>query len=385
MSVLKRFEERELESGFRYKVPIYDSTSVIDLVEYTALDYFYKQPGQHALILGAQYGSGKTTLLLWFMGYHFYENREICVYRAKLSTFEFLNILDEAPIRLFIPYGGVFNYDHPDLEKAYFNFWEVGEVIDSLARDKINVVGTDMFVWGDDELLEPYRIKAVWWGKFLANLLIWKADKMRLKLGVYIDELSDLVPNRGEQLCAEHGKYGNQIMDAIDAYRRNRIRLVAVTHTLTELKRTFRNQFSAWFIKRTSTETVPSEYWNYDGVIKRLANWQVFVKDRTGNFNRRPSPVWVDTKNVGVKVEVTDELLDEYRRATISAGKGAMRWRERTLLLLRLMERMGVPMDYKKVGGILDLSKSYSHEILSQARELPEETLNRALSAVLEQ
>jgi len=268
------------------------------------------------------------------MGYHFFENREVCIYRMKKSTFEFLSILEQAPIRLFIPRGCVFDYRGPNrerLEIVEHNPNKFSEIFENLVRDKINVIGYDQYV-------PNYRQKFEWWGRFFYELLSWKGTHMRLPMGVYLDELADIVPNKGESLCPEHQFWGNQIMDSIDAYRRSNIRIVAITHTLTDIKKTFRHQFHYWFIKRTSRETVPWRYVNYSGEIERLESWEVLVQDKKGNFNRRPSPVWVWPKNVSVYTKSSQELIENLdRRETVYAHR--LRLVDENLKLLGLTVR----------------------------------------------
>jgi hypothetical protein len=326
----------------------------LDTVAYASMRDFYNKPGQHGLILGGQYGSGKTTLLLWILGWHFHENRETCILRMRKSTFESLSILEKAPMRLFVPEGCIFKYDHPMLEIAFYNPNQILDILDNLAGDKINVIAHDQYA-------ADYKSKFEWWGQFFEKLLEWKATHMQRRMGLYIDELGDLVPNKGESLCPEHTYYGNQIHDSIDAYRRSNIRMVCVTHSLVDLRKTFRNQFHYWFIKRTNRETVPYRFVMYGaGIIEKLENWEVIIKDVKGNFNRRPSPVWVFPENRSVYTKASPRMMlnaSEQRYAWRLALANAF-LKEHKFTYYDRMEAFG----YRSKGSVVTLEKSFPLE-----------------------
>ncbi len=350
--------EMATPNGFAYLWPEFEDgekkETDLDTIAYTSMKDFYGKPGQHGLILGGQYGSGKTTLLFWLLGWHFLENGETCILRMRKSTFEFLSILDKAPLRLFIPEGCVFRYEHPSLEIVQYNPNVFMELFNNLAQDKINVIAHDQYV-------SDYKSKFEWWGQFFERLLEWKGTHMERRMGVYIDELGDLIPNKGEALCPEHNYYGNQIHDSIDAYRRSNIRLVAVTHSLTDLRKTFRNQMHYWFIKRTNRETVPERFWHYGaGVIEKLENWEVLIKDVKGNFNRRPSPVWVFPENRSVYTKSSARMM-------LTEAEKRYAWR--LAVANEFLKKQGftyydrmLAFGYRSKGSIVTLEKSFPLE-----------------------
>jgi hypothetical protein len=269
----------------------------------------------------------------------------------RKSTFEFLSLLDKVNLRLFIPEECVFQYEHPRLEIVHYNPNSFMDIFNRLAQDKVNVIGHDQYVF-------DYKSKFEWWGMFFEKLLEWKATHMQRRIGVYIDELGDLVPNRGEALCPEHMYYGNQIHDSIDAYRRSNIRMVCVTHSLVDLRKTFRNQFHYWFIKRTNRETVPYRFQTYGaGVIEKLENWEVLIKDVKGGFNRRPSPVWVFPRNRSVYTKASPRMM-------LDTSEQRYAWR--LALANEFLKRHGftyydrmVAFGYRSKGSIVTLEKSF--------------------------
>jgi len=310
------FEVVELPSGFKYLwpiIPIEEAETETELVPYANTKDFYELPGQHALIIGAQFGTGKTTLLYWIMGYHYFENREICIYRMKLSTYEFLSILEQAPIRLFVPSDCDFRYHGPNanhLEIMHFDLWNYEQLFNMLTRDKINVIAVGEYITNIDVLPQKYR----WWGEFFSQLLYWKGSRMRLRMGIYLDELADIIPNIKGTHVKGHEKLANWIMEAIDAYRRSSIRIVAVTHTLTDIPKSFRHQIPFWFIKRTHAEVLPWRYvvrYNLARKIEQLENWKVLVQDKMGMFNIKPSPIWVLPKRFSVTARVGESFNEQ--------------------------------------------------------------------------
>lgn len=348
----------QTDNGFEYLWPQLAEDekreTTLDTVHYATMKGFYSKPGQHALVLGGQYGSGKTTLLFWLLGWHFHENHETCILRIRKSTFECLSILEKAPLRLFIPEGCIFKYEHPRLEIAEYNPNRFNDIFDNLARDKVNVIGHDQYV-------SDYKSKFEWWGQFFQKLLEWKATHMEQKMGVYIDELGDLVPNKGESLCPEHTYYGNQIHDSIDAYRRSNVRMVCVTHSLVDLRKTFRNQFHYWFIKRTNRETVPTRFQRYGaGIIEKLENWEVLIKDVKGGFNRRPSPIWVEPKNRSVYTKTSPRMMltqTEKHYAWRLAMANAF-LKQKGFTYYERMEALG----YRSKGSVVTLEQSFPLE-----------------------
>jgi len=317
--------------------------SLLDLAKFADTTPFYRYVDKHALILGA-YEAGKSTLQYWMMGFFFsnafhhesyicrsqYGKGYLTIFRALPNTFEYLAICDAAPLQLFIPTGCVYKYEHPNLSIVEFDFEKRHQILDKLRRDKINVIGVDHFLTEPDQVHE-------WWGRFIFELLHWKIqpEYIRVPMLFCFDEIGDLVPNRGETESDVHLKWGNRIRHQFDGFRRSNIKIIATTHSITDLKKRFRNNFPYWFIKRTTAESVPDRYEDYGlGIIEKLENDEVFVKDRLGRYQRKPSPAWVLTEKIGVYTEPSKELEEKLQRSEVTYA-----WRLRMALEYMKLQR----------------------------------------------
>jgi len=336
--------------------------SLLDLAKFADTTPFYRYVDKHALIVGA-YEAGKTTLQLWMMGFFFsnafhhesyicrsqYGKGYLTVFRALPNTFEYLAICKVAPVQLFIPRGCTYRYEDPNLTVIEFDFEKREQILGQLRRDKINIIGVDHFLTEPDQVHE-------WWGRFIFDLLRWKIQPDHIKIPTVFcfDEVGDLTPNRGETESDVHLQWGNRIRHQFDGFRRSNIKIIATTHSITDIKKRFRNNFPYWFIKRTTAESVPGRFEDYGlGVIEKLENDEVFVKDKAGRFQRKPSPAWVLTEKIGVYTEPSKELEEKLERTEVTYA-----WRLR--MALEYMKLQG--FTYEMRGFACGYSKSSTYE-----------------------
>lgn len=331
------------------QIPFYDPRTAVE---------------NHGLILGS-YGSGKTTLQYWMIGFFFsnaFNHRDghgrykICrsqygkgflvILRAARHTFEYLSLCEVAPVRLFIPNKCVYQYEHPNLSIVNFDLDDSNQVFQKLERDKINVIGVNHFLDEPDARYE-------WWGRFVLDLMNWKGlpeniDKRTL---FCFDEISDIVPQKGEARTKSHGWWGNRIREEFDSFRRNNIKIVATTFSITDIKKNFRNNFHHWFIKRTTAESVPERYRNFGPyIIEKMTPDQVFVKDAKADYDRKFSPAWVLPGKIGVYTETAEEIIsraDSWRKRyfeLLDFCLDAKKVARKDLMLLHNMKRPAVDM-----------------------------------------
>jgi len=331
------------------QIPFYDPRTAVE---------------NHGLILGS-YGSGKTTLQYWMIGFFFsnafnhtdaegrfkicrsqYGKGFLTILRGARHTFEYLSLCDVAPVQLFIPTRCVFRYEHPNLSIVNFDLNNSSQIFQKLDRSRINVIGVNHFLDDPDARYE-------WWGNFIFNLLKWKGlpENIDKKTLFCFDEISDIVPNKGEARTRAHGWWGNRIREEFDSFRRNNIKIVATTFSITEIKKNLRNNFHNWFIKRTTAESVPERYRNFGPwVIEKLELNQVFVKDYKADYDRKFSPSWILPAKIGVFTEASEEAIsqkDNWRKRyfeLLDFCLDAKKVRRKDLMELHDMKRPAVDM-----------------------------------------
>jgi len=360
----------------------------------------------HALILGMQ-GSAKTTLLYYFAGYFwsnaFRHKNVVCterfgkgsmiVFRALKAAYEFLAMLEaEAPINLILPKGAEFQYEHPLLHRSYHELYEFDDLFRSFRGDMINVVATGQFLRKAGSNLIDFELYYDWWLKWFDAYIGWKTgEALDTRIIMLVDEMHDLIPGHGQGIIAKakDGRdVGNTIRMSMDNIRKSNTKLIATTHSINELDKSFRSNFPYTFIKKTKINTVPPEWLtqnrNYGRYIQSLDVRRVFVVDEMDNFNDRPSRVWVLTKSYPVVTNTPPNLSSEF-----TEGKDTNRARLAAVIWYlndhgTTMRQIARIARWRSRGSLSDLLKQYPKRRIEDMLPLDEWTEEQLKEAAVD-
>jgi len=201
--------------------------------------------GRHALIAGRT-GSGKTTLLITLLR-DLYEAGHIILHRDD-GGLEFLYLLPEIPMTVFIPQGCDFRVDG-NYELDIIHFEKPTEIVDQVydSPHPFNVVIYDVYC------IDP-GVSAEFYSE-LFKALIHKCMNtprgLKERLVFSIDELNDLIQPRGMSLTKKHAKVRALIEYNIRKLRKHLVTLIATAHRLNMLGINVRSQFSYVFLKQS--------------------------------------------------------------------------------------------------------------------------------------
>jgi len=216
----------------------------IPVTTYTDVSPLFKG-GRHVLLAGRT-GSGKTTLLLTLLR-DLYESGHMILHRDD-GGLEFLYLLPEIPMTVFIPEGCEFRVDG-NYKLDVIHFEKPYEVVDQVYDTKypFNVVVYDV-----------YCLHPEWSAQFYCDLfkaLIHKCMNtprdLKERLVFSIDELNDLIQPRGMSLTPQHAKVRALIEYNIRKLRKHLVTLIATAHRLNMLGINVRSQFSYVFLKQS--------------------------------------------------------------------------------------------------------------------------------------
>jgi energy-coupling factor transporter ATP-binding protein EcfA2 len=335
----------------------------------------WRDPGMHILICGSS-GSGKTSTL-HKCTYNLWKEGETIIWRddANLEFFSFANIV---PIRLYLPEGcdlkyNVERFPPEKIEKVHYNYRKIQNLFPTLKRDKLNVILFDLFSMN-------YELTVHFWTKFFYELYRYKRMRVGQPWSLVIDELNDLAPGARRGVVQESLKLSNMIFSAMKKFRKMKIRLVGTTHNYNDIHAPLRGQFNYYIIKRLRRDHVPERFFNYATQIESMGPDQCIIVDRKGNFqwirkwteysrwHRDPSK-WIRLKPVQpyVKWEGEIDTTEEER----PGKRGAREWRERTILMLKVLKDAGYDLDRNTVANLFSVSQNYAGAMLTEANKIP--------------
>ena len=347
----------------------------------------YTEPGNHILIIGAT-GSGKTSTLLK-VTYNLWKEMETVIWRDD-ANLEFLSVVHAAPIKLYLPEGCDLHFERvlrgamrDRVERAEYDWHHPEKMFPTYDRDKFNVLLFDLFT------TDPKTI-VTFWTKFFWEIYRYKRAQIRQPWALVVDELNDLAPGKARGTFTGQLTPSSRIYSSLKKFRKMNLRVVGTTHNYNDLHAPLRGQFNYNILKRMRRDMVPSRFFNFAHTIERMKVNECIIVDRYGNYQMIDN--WTETsrwhidptrtvrlKPLKYKVPWSGEVVEEEAE---TEDRRSREWRNRALLLIKVIDLLGYPMDYKKVAGVLGLSKSYSHEIRKQAENLPEEMVNRAMRAI---
>jgi len=224
-------------------------------------------PGTDMLVCG-QKGQGKTNFLMVLAAY-FLNHGETVIWRDD-GRLEILSMNDQYPMRIFIPRGCRFDWNHPNAEVVQFDVDDVGTtMLEKLARNKINVLLFDLFN-------ENYRAFVRFWAFFFERLYHWKLNHTGT-ISLFIDEFNDIAPAHGRGKFAGHKQLSEYIWVNMKKYRAVGIRLVASSHGYKEIHDQIRDNFVFHAFKKMSVEQVPRWLERYMFIVPKLPIDLVFV------------------------------------------------------------------------------------------------------------
>ena len=90
-------------------------------------------------------------------------------------------------------------------------------------------------------------------------------------------------------------------------------------------------------------------------MIEKLENDEVFVKDKAGRFQRKPSPAWVLTEKIGVYTEPSKELEEKLERTEVTYA-----WRLR--MAIEYMKLQGFTFESRALAMGYSKSNVYNFE-----------------------
>ena len=155
--------------------------SRLDQVLYVNLETMF-YPGKHVLIAGGA-GSGKTSTLL-LLAKLFYDNNETIIWRDD-SSLEFLSLVEEVPIKIFIPEKCTLHYEHANVEYFQYKPTEILSILNNLDSQKINAILFDLFCFDIAKFIK-------FWKDFFYALYKWKRTKIGPAFTFITDEINDL-------------------------------------------------------------------------------------------------------------------------------------------------------------------------------------------------
>jgi len=306
------------------------SLDLMKNVLWTDLQDFWK-PNRHVLAVGAP-RSGKTTFLLTF-AYWYNHLGELVVARDIGEFYEFFSLLDYVPITAFIPNNCQIIFNHPNLQYETYDPLNLEALFNSFKKGRINLIFFDNFCF-----TPKYQIQ--FWTSFFVKLLYWKRKEGRgkLPLTIIFDEFNDICPGKGRFIIKEQLVLSNIIAYNHRKFRRYNIRLVAASHSFTDLHPPVRKTFDCVIMKRNYSDPrdLPLELKRYARLMPKLEVNEFIFLDSKRNFNNRPFPSEqaIHPKRFhDIMEEGSVEPLFEEREEK----KKEMLWRDRALVLMRYL------------------------------------------------
>jgi len=345
----------------------------------------YREPGNHILIVGAT-GSGKTSTL-FKVAYNLWKEMETVIWRDD-ANLEFLSVVKAVPIKLYMPEGCDLHVgrvlrgaQRGRVEKTWYDWHKPEDMFPTYDRDRLNVLLFDLFT------TDP-KVIVRFWTRYFWEIYRFKRARIDDPWALVIDELNDLAPGKARGTFMGQLTLSSRIYSSLKKFRKMSLRLVGTTHNYNDLHAPLRGQFNYNILKRMRRDMVPSRFFSFRHTIERMRVNNCIVVDRYGNYQLIDN--WTETTRWHVdptrlvkltpkkyKVPWSGEVVDEEE-----GGEKAMKWRERALLLLKVIDNLGYPLNYKKVSEVLGLSTGYSHDLLKKADELPEDLVNKAMNTV---
>jgi hypothetical protein len=303
--------------------------TLMDVASYVDFDDFLKHT-RHAMVQGGT-GSGKTSflfLLLYCLVTNKFGQEQIVWIDTGWTNNEYLSLTDKLNVRVFIPFGTVYEIVSPKPARHVDVFQHSPSNYDEIFDNLIDPPGVNVIAFGNfvTEPMARYR----WIQGFFEGIHRWKSrTDLRRRMALFVDEFKEYVPARGESLLPEHTRLGISIKDKIQIFRKDRIRLVVSSWSVTDISKALRRAFHYWFIKHVGKEYVPSEFARFRSVIQGLKPDMVLVVDTYGRYNRigvaNKVPLWVKPRSFLVKTDPGDMVLDD----STSRQQDLDRWRIR--------------------------------------------------------
>lgn len=252
--------------------------------------------GYHTLLQGRT-GSGKTTLLLTLLKILHKHGHRILM--RDDGGLEFLHLLPEIPIKIWIPEGTEFNVEtkHQHLVKHFRDPEEIlNEVYDSAYRFHVIIY--------DAYCLDPGP-SATFYNKLFKKLIyrcMQTPRDSKEPLVVSFDELNDLIQPHGRGLTKEHSSVKNILEYNVRKLRKHRVTLIASTHRFNQVGINVRSQFSYIIIKQSYGSDVYSFINDNMVTVENKAFWKVlrdlttmppqyaYVFDYKNNFDKLVFP-----------------------------------------------------------------------------------------------
>jgi len=227
---------------------------------------------------------------------------------------EFLHLLPEIPIKIWVPEGCTLTINTPHPHQIS-HFTTPDEILEQAytSPTRFHAIVYDAYC------VDP-EPSATFYNKLFRSLIYRCMQTERTKkepLVVSFDELNDLIQPHGRGLTKEHTKVKNILEYNVRKLRKHRVTLIATTHRFNQIGINVRSQFSYIIIKQSygsdvysfindNMVTVESKtFWSILRDITTMPPWHVYVFDYKNNFDKLTFP---DIPRPPIKYSLTGEI-----------------------------------------------------------------------------
>lgn len=207
---------------------------------------FFKETGQHALLVGAT-GSGKTTLLYWLIKRLVDDIRNECIiHRDTGKGGESIYLTNFKPVRYFVPPSCAIEVQNDSIDLEVVEFNSFNELFQNITRDKINIVSVCRY------LRDPYQ-----WSEFWALFFEELVDRalgyeLPTPLTTVVDELNQICPSERHAIHSGQRKTSAFVARMVESLRGVDVRLLGTSQGWTKCFKAVRNCFQYYFFKRVA-------------------------------------------------------------------------------------------------------------------------------------
>lgn len=330
---------------------------------FTDLDPFF-EGGRHVLIHGRT-GSGKTTLLLTLLRELHRSGHRILM--RDDGGLEFLYLLPEIPMVVWIPEGCIFTVEGPyDVEVR--DFILPSEILEAVfeTRQRFHVIIYDAYCY-DPGLAASFYSD-------LFQTLIFKCMQtersLKRRLVFSFDELNDLIQPKGRELTKGHASVRRMVEYNIRKLRKHKVTLIASTHRFNQIGINVRSQFSyIWikqsygydvydFINKNLVTAANQTFWRVLRELTSMGPEYVYLFDYQNRFDRFIFP---DIPRPDITYSLKGLVREQVKRLTFDGAD----------LLIAALRVAEPPKPYSEIAGVVGLAKSTVVERAKRLKEIP--------------